>query len=82
MTDPSNPKARSQELAMVERHIAMGKRVIAQQEALVKRLQDKGVDNDQAKRTLDQFEQTQRMHLQHWDKLLQTSDKDGGEAER
>ena len=53
------------DLAMVNRHIALGERHIVQQEELLTLLQLKGLPTDDAEKLLDLFNEMQVEHQKH-----------------
>ena len=57
-------------LDMVERHIAGGKRHIAQQVARISKLEASGLDAVSAEALLAIFHQCQRLHIEHRDRIL------------
>ena len=57
------------ERQMVERHVAIGKRLIGQQRALIAEKRAKGRDTSHAEDTLEQFQGMQRLHEQHLARL-------------
>jgi hypothetical protein len=56
-------------LVQAEAHIAVGKRHIARQRALVAKLERDGHDPTEARRLLDSFEELQAMHIAGRDRL-------------
>ncbi len=56
-------------LAQVERHVELGERHLARQRELIAQLERDGRDTRQAKALLRAFEETQALHIQHWDRL-------------
>jgi len=61
---------RLRDLAMVERHVALGEGHLAKQEALIAGLERKGRDTDNARAFLTTMRETQALHLQHREQLL------------
>ncbi len=57
-------------LEMAKRHVAQGERHIAEQTLLLAELERDGHDADEARRLLKNFEDAQRMHIEHLDRLL------------
>ena len=57
-------------LEMVERHIAGGKRHLAQQAARIAKLEALGLDTYSAETLLTILNQSQRLHIEHRDRLL------------
>jgi hypothetical protein len=57
-------------LEMVERHIAGGRRHLAQQAALISKLEASGRDAGSAETLLAILEQCQRLHIEHRDRIL------------
>lgn len=58
------------EQEMVRRHVAQGARAIEQQRGRVEEMRAAGHDTARAEATLHQFEQTQRMHVDHLRRLM------------
>lgn len=65
---------RDEDLAMVQRHIDQGKEILEKQRALVARAERDGGDVEKARNTLRAFEETQRMHKEHEERLLRDRD--------
>lgn len=57
-------------LAMSERHIAEGNRHLAAQEALIARMDQLGQSTTEALRVLATLRETQALHIQHRDHIL------------
>jgi hypothetical protein len=57
-------------LEMVERHIAGGKRHLAQQVVRIAKLEALGLDTCSAETLLTIFKQCQRLHVEHRDRIL------------
>jgi hypothetical protein len=57
-------------LEMVERHIAGGKRHLAQQVVLIAKLDALGRDTYSAETLLAILHQSQRLHIEHRDRIL------------
>jgi len=57
-------------LEMVERHIASGKRHLAQQVVRIAKLEALGLDTVGAETLLATFSQSQRLHIEHRDRIL------------
>ena len=57
-------------LEMVERHIAGGKRHLAQQAARIAKLEALGLDTCSAETLLAIFQQSQELHIEHRDRIL------------
>jgi hypothetical protein len=57
-------------LEMVERHIAGGKRHLAQQVVLIAKLDALGLDTYSAETLLVILHQSQRLHIEHRDRIL------------
>ncbi|WP_439370929.1 hypothetical protein [Bradyrhizobium sp. DASA03120] len=57
-------------LAMAERHVALGEKHLVKQEALIAELDRDGHDTLDALKLLATMRATQRLHLQHRDRLL------------
>lgn len=58
------------ELEMVQRHVADGKRHIADQRALIVELEGAGADTEVAETMLANLLDTQALHLQHLERVL------------
>ena len=68
------PIAREQlldHLAVAERHIARGERIIRKQRALVQRLDSAGLSTVEAQRLLHIFEDMQRSHRADRDRVME-----------
>jgi hypothetical protein len=59
----------TEQLAEAEQHIAQGDRNITQQREIVAALERNGHDSGAARQLLAQFEDLQRIHIAHRDKL-------------
>ena len=57
-------------LEEAERHVALGKRHIADQEQLVADVARSGHETTEARKLLDNFYATQVQHIQHRDRIL------------
>ncbi len=57
------------DLELVDRHIAQGERHIIAQEALISRLQSRGLPTDKAELLLRRFQETLREHHEHRDHI-------------
>jgi hypothetical protein len=57
-------------LEMVERHIAGGNRHIAQQVARIAKLEALGLDTYSAETLMTILRQSQRLHIEHRDRIL------------
>jgi hypothetical protein len=56
-------------LAMTERHVAEGERLIKRQHEIIAELGRKGFDAQWARELLEQLEETQTSHIAHRDRL-------------
>lgn len=57
------------ELEMVRRHVVHGAETIARQKRLIAHLHDRQLPTDAATQLLAQFEESQRQHQEHLDRL-------------
>ena len=64
-----------QYLDRVKRHVALGEQRIDKQLALIEQLGRGGYDTRAAKTFLATLEETQRLHLQHQDRLMKELSK-------
>jgi hypothetical protein len=60
-----------QHLKLASKHVAEGQKRVEAQIALVAKLERDGHDTRQAKRLLEQFEQTLKLHVQTRDRIIQ-----------
>jgi hypothetical protein len=57
-------------LALAEQHITEGEMRLTRQRELVSRLESRGLEAIEARRLLDNFEETQAMHVADRDRIL------------
>jgi hypothetical protein len=57
-------------LRVAARHVAIGRRIVARQRALVVRLEENGYSTVEVARTLDLFEQTLAIFEDHYQQIL------------
>ena len=60
-------------LKMADRHIVEGDRIISKQMDLIARMKNLGWDTDCSEALLVAFQQCQRMHFEHRDRVLRES---------
>ena len=65
-------------LRVAARHVAIGRRIVARQRALVVRLEENGYSTVEADRTLDLFEQTLAIFEDHYRDILNETAEPGG----
>ena len=57
------------EIEMVRRHVRDGAQAVARQREMIEHLREEGLPSDEAQRLLLQFEDLQRQHEQHLQRL-------------
>lgn len=62
--------------AEAQDHVLRGMQIIARQHEIIAELERDGHDTARARKLLDQFEQTQALHMAHRDRLRQELDRD------
>jgi hypothetical protein len=60
-------------LEMADRHIVEGDRIVSQQMDLIVRMKTRGLDTERSEAILLDFQQYQRMHFEHRDRVLRES---------
>ena len=69
-----------QHLALAEEHVALGEQLIAEQRERIAAMSVLGQDVTEAMRLLDNFLDSQKMHLEHRDRLRRDLDVPGADV--